>query len=184
MFNLNFSTILTQKVAPQIIYKGGRILLILLLLMILKKIGNNFIEKGIDSFLAKAPKKFKKKNKLERRKTLERVLTSILNISIIIVGFLTILPELGINITPLLAGAGVVGLAISMGASNLVKDYIAGLFILMEDQYRVGEEVQISGLKGEVKDFNLRRTLLKDEENALHFIPNGQIAKTTNFSRK
>ncbi len=88
------------------------------------------------------------------------------------------------NPTPLLAGAGLIGLAIGMGSKNLVQDYLAGLFILLEDQYRVGEEVDISGKKGEVVDLTLRRTVIKDAEGIIHYIPNGQIKSSSNLSRK
>ncbi len=180
MFNLNLmGDNLIRVLVYQGLYKGGKVLFIFLLLIIFKKVGNVFISKTLDS---KFPKKLKSKGE-ERKKTLKGVLNSILNVTVFVVGILTILPELGINITPLLAGAGIVGLAISMGASNLVKDYIAGFFILIEDQYRVGEKVEVAGLKGEVKDFDLRRTLIKNEEGTIHFIPNGQITKASNLSR-
>ncbi len=178
MFNLNLEI---ENLIYQGISKGGKVLFILLLLIIFRKIGQIFISKSLNSRISSL-RKGREKNK-ERKNTLKGVLTSILNVTIFIVGVLTILPELGINITPLLAGAGVVGLAISMGASNLVKDYISGFFILIEDQYRVGEKVEIAGAKGVVKDFDLRRTLLEDEQGKVHFIPNGQIDKTTNSSR-
>ena len=97
---------------------------------------------------------------------------------------LTIFPEIGVNPTPLLAGAGLVGLAIGMGSRNLIQDYLAGLFILLEDQYRVGEEVEILGKKGKVIDLNLRRTIIRDTEGIIHSIPNGQIKVVSNFSRK
>jgi len=71
-----------------------------------------------------------------------------------------------------------------MGARSLIQDYISGLFILMEDQYRVGEDVIIGGTRGVVFSINLRRTVIKDKEGALHTFPNGQINKVSNFSRK
>ena len=95
-----------------------------------------------------------------------------------------ILPELGINATPLLAGAGLVGLAIGMGAKNLIQDYLSGLFILLEDQYRAGEKVKIAGMEGEVKNFNLRRTVLQDETGNAYYIPNSQVTVVLNLSRK
>jgi len=119
----------------------------------------------------------------QREKTLEGVFISFLRAVIWVIAGLMILSELGANIVPILAGTSIVGLAIGMGSTNLIRDYLAGLFILLEDQYRVGEEVSIVGTKGKVKNLNLRRTVLEDEEGAIHYIPNGQINKVSNFSR-
>lgn len=120
----------------------------------------------------------------EREKTIIRVVISMVRIIVWVVAILTILPELGINIGPLLAGLGVAGLALGLGARNLIQDYLSGIFILLEDHYRVGEEIEISGVKGKVKDFNLRRTVIIDGENNLYYIPNSQVKQAANFSRK
>jgi len=120
----------------------------------------------------------------ERIRTLEKVIFSMIKTVIWTMAIITILPELGVNITPILTGLGIGGLALGLGAKNLIQDYISGLFILIEDQFRVGEEVEIGGKKGKVVDFNLRRTILKDKEGILYFIPNNQIKIATNFSRK
>ena len=119
-----------------------------------------------------------------RAETIIKVLSSAKSLAIWAIAFLMILPELGINATPLLAGAGLVGLAIGMGAKNLIQDYLSGLFILLEDQYRAGEKVKIAGMEGEVKNFNLRRTLLQDETGNAYYIPNSQVTVVLNLSRK
>ncbi len=95
-----------------------------------------------------------------------------------------ILPEFNINIAPLLAGLGVAGLALGMGVRDIIQDYIAGIFILMEDQYRVGEEVNIAGIRGKIIEFDLRKTVLKDNGNTAHYISNRQIKTSSNYSRK
>lgn len=120
----------------------------------------------------------------QRIETISKVFKSSISIVVWLIAFLTILPELGVNITPLLAGAGLVGLAIGMGAKDLIQDYLSGLFILLEDQYRVGEEIEAGGVKGKVIDLNLRKTVLKDKGGTTHFIPNGQVKTASNFSRK
>lgn len=99
------------------------------------------------------------------------------------IAVLTILPELGINIAPLLAGAGIVGLAIGFGAQNLVRDTINGIFILVENHYGKGDVVNIAGVGGLVEDVNLRRTVLRDLDGAMHHIPNGQIATSSNLTK-
>jgi small-conductance mechanosensitive channel len=101
----------------------------------------------------------------------------------LVIAVLTILPEVGINIGPLLAGAGIVGLALGLGAQSLVKDAINGLFILVENQYGKGDVVNVAGVGGLVEDVNLRRTVLRDLDGALHSIPNGQVAVSSNLTK-
>lgn len=104
-----------------------------------------------------------------------------------LIGFLTtlqILPIFNIDLKPLLASAGVVGLGISFGAQSLFKDMLNGAFILVEDQFNVGDVVRIAGLSGTVEDLSLRATTLRDGDGTLHFIPNSQIATVSNQSRE
>jgi small-conductance mechanosensitive channel len=124
-----------------------------------------------------------RKSLKEREKTLEGVFISVTNVIIWTMALLMILPEFGINTTPLLAGSGLIGLAIGMGSTALIRDYLSGLFILLEDQFRVGEEIGVAGIRGKVKNLNLRRTVLEDEKGTIYYIPNGQIDKVSNFSR-
>ncbi len=104
-----------------------------------------------------------------------------------LIGFLTtlqVLPLFNIDLKPLLASAGVVGLGISFGAQSLFKDMLNGAFILVEDQFNVGDVVRIAGLTGTVEDLSLRSTTLRDGDGTLHFIPNSQIATVSNQSRQ
>lgn len=159
---------------------------ILVVTFILTKIVKIFLTKFLRGFVGKGLKFGKVEAKLEEKRleTLEKVSFSILKTVIWLIAVVTILPEFGVNIGPLLAGIGVVGLALGLAARGLIQDYLSGLFILLEDQYRVGEEVELAGAKGRVKDFNLRRTVIGDENGTLHYIPNSQIKKASNFSRK
>jgi small-conductance mechanosensitive channel len=103
-----------------------------------------------------------------------------------LIGFIVLLHILSlfnINLTPLLASAGVVGVGIGLGAQSIFKDMINGIFILVEDQYNVGEVVTIAGLKGTVEDLTLRLTRLRDGDGTLYVIPNSQIATVANLSR-
>lgn len=174
-----------NKIIDLFILRGFKVIFIIVLSFVLIKFGKIIIKKILNSLLNE--NNILKKNKKieeERIRTIRRVLYSILKVVVIIIAILTILPELNINIGPLLAGAGIAGIAIGMGARNLIQDYFSGLFILLEDQYRVGEEIDILGVKGNVVDFNLRRTVIKGENNSIHIIPNGQINRVNNFSRK
>ena len=95
-----------------------------------------------------------------------------------------VLSELEIEIAPILAGVGVAGLAIGFGAQSLVKDLLAGLFIIMENQYRVGDVVKIADVAGLVEDINLRRTVLRDLDGIVHVVPNGEIRVASNFTKE
>ncbi|MBK6429630.1 mechanosensitive ion channel domain-containing protein [Candidatus Amarolinea dominans] len=103
---------------------------------------------------------------------------------VIILAVFMILNALGINVVPLLAGASVAGLAISLGAQTLIKDYIAGILILLDDLYRVGDGVVVAGVSGSVERITLRSTYLRDESDGrLHVVPNGEIRVVANRTR-
>ena len=119
----------------------------------------------------------------KRLRTLTNLVKSAASVVIVSVGFVMVLQEVGFNIAPLIASAGIAGLAIGFGAQSLVKDVIAGFFILVEDQLDEGDEVEISGKKGVIKKITLRTIWLKDKDGALHIVPNGSITTVSNFSR-
>ncbi len=169
-----------QNLISWVIGPGIKVIVILFLALVISKVAKVFVSRAVRTVVEKSNGQIQK----ERAKTLSKVFSSTLKIVIWVIAILMLLPEFGINPTPLLAGAGLIGLAIGMGSRSLVQDYLAGLFILLEDQYRVGEEVDISGKKGQVVDLNLRRTIIKDEEGIIHYIPNGQVKTSSNFSRK
>ncbi len=118
-----------------------------------------------------------------RAQTLKSVLESVLQVLIVVLGVLFALSNLGLNVTALLAGAGVVGLGISLAAQNLIRDVLNGFFILLEDQYGVGDVITVGQLSGGVERFNLRITVLRDLEGRVHFIPNSTIQQVTVMSR-
>ncbi len=126
-------------------------------------------------------------NRREREKraqTLAGIIRAASTIVIFLVAALMILRELGYNITPLLTGAGIAGLAFGFGAQNLVRDVITGFFILLENQYSVGDWVQINNVDGVVKNIGLRITVLQDMEGATHIMPNGTIQLVSNFTKE
>lgn len=103
---------------------------------------------------------------------------------LIIMTIFTILSQVGVNITTALAGLGIAGLAIGFGGQNLVRDVISGLFILMEDQYNVGDVVKIADVIGGVTEVNLRRTVLRDLDGVLHSVPNGEVKVSSNYTKE
>ena len=117
-----------------------------------------------------------------RAKTILRFVSSVGVIAIVVTALLTILGELQINIAPLIASVGVAGLALGLGAQTLVKDAIAGLFVLLEDQFHVGDSIKVGGISGTVEDINLRTTHLRDLNGTLHIVPNGEIRIVSNSS--
>lgn len=123
---------------------------------------------------------------LERQKraqTIGRTFRGLLTSLIWLTGLLMVLQALDINITPLLTGAGIVGLAVGFGAQTLVKDVIAGFFMLLEDQVRVGDVAVLNGTGGLVEQINLRTTVLRDLEGVVYVIPNGEIKTLANRTK-
>jgi small-conductance mechanosensitive channel len=119
----------------------------------------------------------------QQLRTLSGVVHSAGVFVLVFLALLQILPVLGINMGPLLASAGIAGLAIGFGAQALVHDVINGFFILMENQYEVGDTVRVGGITGTVERMTLRATLLRDDQGALSTIPNGKIDIVSNLTR-
>ena len=120
----------------------------------------------------------------KRTDTLMSVIMTTLQVVIIFIFVLTLLTEFTINVTAILTGAGVLGLAVGFGAQSLVKDVLAGLFVILENQYRKGDVVRIAGENGTVEEINLRRTVLRDMDGAYHVVPNGEIRVATNYTKQ
>lgn len=97
---------------------------------------------------------------------------------------LAILDQLGINVGPLIASAGVIGLAIGFGAQTLVKDFLSGIFMLLEDQYGVGDTIEVNGISGDVEEVTLRITTVRDIDGTLWYVRNGEILQVGNFSAR
>lgn len=116
-----------------------------------------------------------------------RTLASIINsVGVVIISFLALmhmLPIFGVDMKPLLASAGIAGIAIGFGAQTLVKDVLNGFFILLENQYDLGDVVRIAGVQGTVEDMTMRRTVLRDADGTLHIIPNSEIKIVSNMTR-
>jgi small conductance mechanosensitive channel len=119
----------------------------------------------------------------KRRDTLVGVLTSAGRVLIVIVAITTILSEVGVPIAPMLASFGIAGVAVGFGAQYLIRDLIAGIFITMENQYRVGDVARVADVSGVVEEITLRKTVLRDLDGIVHHIPNGEIRVASNFTR-
>jgi small-conductance mechanosensitive channel len=119
----------------------------------------------------------------QRAAALGSVLRSLASVSIFSVAFMLILGELGVNLAPLIASAGIAGIALGFGAQNLVKDFLAGLFMLLEDQYGVGDVVDVGEANGTVEAVGLRVTTIRDGRGVLWYIRNGEISRVGNKSQ-
>lgn len=119
-----------------------------------------------------------------REQTLISTISAAVSVIIVVITFLLLLSEIGIDIAPLLAGAGIAGVALGFGAQSMVRDFLAGMFILLENQYRVGDVIRINTgeVSGRVENVTLRTTVLRDMDGMQHHIPNGVISIATNMT--
>lgn len=124
-----------------------------------------------------------KEDEEKREQTLVRIFHGIITVVLWAVTILMILSELGVDIAPLIAGAGVVGIAVGFGGQYLIKDLVTGLFLILENQYRVGDGVEIAGLSGKVEDITLRVTKLRDLDGVIHNIPHGEVTTVSNKTK-
>jgi moderate conductance mechanosensitive channel len=119
----------------------------------------------------------------QRARTAAKLFRNMARALLLLITGLLVLGQLGFNISPLLASAGVVGLAVSFGSQSLVRDYVTGFFLQLEHQFALGEVIRIGAVEGTVENITLRLVYLRDGNGALHIIPNGQIAQVTNLTR-
>lgn len=122
-------------------------------------------------------------DELRRIDTVVNAFRNFATVVVVLVAGMLVLNELGISMVPILATAGVAGIAIAFGAQSLIKDYFAGFFLLIEDQIRMGDVVEIVGKAGEVEEVTLRYVRLRDGDGYVHFVPNGEIKTVVNRTR-
>ncbi len=175
---MNFTNFLTM-LKTWFFTTGLKIVLIVIVTLIVMKVVRVVSSRLSALFL----KKEEDEESRKRAQTLSSVIRNLLNVVILVLALMTILGQLGIEIGPLLAAAGIIGLAIGFAGQSLVKDVINGFFILLWDQIRVGDVVQVAGQGGLVEKINLKMTVLRDLAGSVHFIPNGNIDVVTNMTK-
>jgi moderate conductance mechanosensitive channel len=160
------------------------IVFIIVLLWIVQMVVRRLVGRALHTIVSRAEsKRVRDAAAIKRRAdTTAATVSWVLEIFLIFVGAAFILAELGVNVTALVAGLGIVGIGLGMGAQTLVKDVINGIFILIEDQYGVGDVVEIAGVSGVVTEINPRRTVLRDLSGNVHIIPNSAIVVATNMT--
>ena len=156
-----------------------KILVVVIVSLVLIRVLRILTNKIVTLHIRRVPPGFR----AQQVRTLATVTSGVGIFVIIFVAGLEILSLLGINLGPLLASAGIAGLAIGFGAQTLVKDVINGFFILLENQYDIGDNIRVAGVKGTVEAMNMRSTVLRDEDGTVHIIPNSEIKIVSNATR-
>jgi len=170
----------TEPVVQWFIAHGPRLLIILVLTFIALKV-TRILSERIFGTLKKGLTEVEMK---KRADTLSSLVRYIAGITIMMIAIVMILGEFGIQIGPILAAAGIVGVAVGFGSQQLVQDVISGFFILLEDQIRVGDVVNVAGKGGLVEKVNLRMVILRDLAGNVHYVRNGQIDVVTNMTKE
>jgi len=168
----------TESVTAMLVGPVFHILIILLIMLVTFKIATMTANRVFRHFLQSQDSEVQK-----RAETMSSIIKYIAGIVIITVGIIMILGEMGVDIGPLLATAGVLGVAVGFGSQHLVQDVISGFFILLDDEIRVGDVVEVSGKGGLVERINLRMTVLRDLAGNVHYIRNGHIDIVTNMTK-
>ncbi|MFH1734950.1 MAG: mechanosensitive ion channel family protein [bacterium] len=176
---INFDMIL-KEFGTWVATSGVRVVIIIILALVgIKSV--SIISSRLGGLLTK--QRVDEEDK-KRADTLSSVVRHLLNVVVFLVAFMMLLDQFGVEIGPILAAAGIVGLAVGFGAQNLVKDVINGFFILLEDQIRIGDWIDIAGKSGLVERVNLKMTILRDMAGNVHYIPNGNIEVVTNMTKE
>lgn len=149
---------------------------VILLSFVMKKI--------IDVIFSRIKHRVSSKEMLGKTRTIRSLLKNIVDAVLFVIYILMVLSNWGLNITPLLTGAGILGLGVSFGSQTLVKDIIAGFFIIFENQFNVGDQVKIKDYEGEVIGLTLRLTILRNKEGNIIYIPNSEVTTVTVFPPK
>ena len=161
-----------QNLISWTLTSGIKIIAISITAFLINRFFQVFIERIVKGKIKNRISEGEKKQRIE---TLTNVFGGTARFIIWIAAILMIMSEFGLNITPILTGIGVVGLAVGMAAKDIMSDFISGFFIILENQYHIGDKVKIAGIEGKVKEMTLRRTIIEDEKGFLHSIPNSHI---------
>ncbi len=163
---------------------GLTFVLILVLAMLFSRLGSRFAARSIRSIATRSPLRDSGPRTEQRATTLAGVAVSLIRIVVWTMAGLLLLGVLGVNLGPFLAGASIVGVALGFGAQSLVKDFLSGFFILVEDQYAVGDVITIADQTGTVEEIDLRVTRLRAIDGTVWFVPNGEIRKVGNSAKE
>jgi len=170
-------------VASWLINHGIRILIIVVVGAVLWFALNKVLPPIVRRSVTRTKYKESKGGMEKRTSTLLSIFKGMGRVFIVIVAIMMVLSEVGIAVAPILAGFGIAGIAIGFGAQYLIRDLIAGIFIILENQYRVGDVARVADIAGLVEEVTLRKTVLRDLDGIVHHVPNGEIKTASNFTR-
>ncbi len=159
-----------------------KIVLLLVGGMVVARLGARVVRRFVRTLSDRSPVRMGSARSEQRVSTVAKVLGGMVRAMVWIVVLLVVLGEVGVDLAPLLAGAGIAGIAIGFGAQSLVKDFLSGFFILLEDQYGVGDVINLGDATGTVEDISLRVTRLRATDGTVWFVPNGEIKRVGNTS--
>ena len=171
-----------DSIIPWLLNHGIRIVFIAVFAYILIRILNKFIERAVRIAVV-ADSQISPDSEKKREETLIHIFKFTIKVVIWIIAGLMILEEFGVQIAPILAAAGIVGIAFGFGGQYLIKDIISGLFIILENQYRIGDIVAFDKFSGLVENITLRKTTLRDMDGTVHHIPHGEVKTVSNYSK-
>jgi small conductance mechanosensitive channel len=175
------SPLAPHRIVQWVLSAGPRVAVVLAVLSLVWLLGRRLARRLVGGMVSRS-RYGSEKERFERVDTLHRALKSGITLAVVTIGVLVLLPEFGVDVTVVLGGAAVFSLALAFGAQNLVKDYFSGFMILVENQYCVGNVVQINNISGLVEDMTLRITTLRDLEGVAHFVPHSQIQTVSNLT--
>jgi small-conductance mechanosensitive channel len=162
---------------------GIPILIIVVVGAVLWFVLNKFLPPIVRRGVSRTKYKESKEGIEKRTNTLVSIFKGVGRVFLVVIGIMMILSEVGVDIVPVLAGFGIAGIAIGFGAQYLIRDLIAGTFIILENQYRVGDVARVADIAGVVEEVTLRKTVLRDLDGIVHHVPNGEIRVASNFTR-
>lgn len=168
-----------SKVTDWVTSSGLNIVIILGAMWLFRRFGKLIIQRAIRNAI-KGDSFASARSEEQREDTLISIVDTAAGVVVWLIAGMLIVQEIGMDIGPLLAGASVLGFAIGFGAQSLVKDFVAGLFIIMENQYRIGDVVSIAGVSGTVESITMRETVIRNVDGHVHHVPNGIIDVSTN----
>lgn len=177
IFNMDFLNF-SKNLILWLPSRGINIVLILIAAYLVAYVGNKIINRAV-----RREREYASHGEVQRETTLIKIFGGVLSFIAWSAATMIILRDSGINIGSLLAGAGIIGVALGFGAQSLVRDFLAGLFVILENQYRIGDVICLDSICGNVEDISLRKTVLRDLDGKVYHIPNGSFKVAANLSK-
>jgi len=178
-----FARITADRVTDWLVTHGLRVVVIVVVVAVVFLIFRGVVPHVVEATVRRQMTGRPEEETSKRAKTLVNAVVRTAEVVLALIALLMVLPELSVNIGALLAGVGIAGIAIGFGAQTLVRDTLNGLFILIENQYGIGDIVTVAGVTGRVEEVNLRRTVLRDLDGVVHSVPNSEIRVASNYTR-